>query len=313
MILTVNANAAIDKRYVMGSFELGEVNRVRSVDMSAGGKGLNVSRAAHIAGEEVLATGFLGGHAGRFVQEKTQAEGIQDAFVWCDGETRSCINIWDETNRRQTELLEPGFEVPEDKQEELVKLFAEKIRTCSVATISGSLPKGCTPELYRKLISAGKAAGKKVILDTSGKTLMEGVHFEPFMIKPNIDEIRQLTGDMVDPDDKPSLIASAQKLHALGIPTVVISLGSHGSLMSCEEGAYIAHIPVIDAVNTVGCGDSMIGGFAVGIARGLAMTECLKLASAVSTAAAMTDKTGYFISSDMEKISRQINIEKISD
>ena len=64
MILTVTANAAIDKRYIVRGLQVGEVNRVQSVEMSAGGKGLNVARVAHIAGEEVLATGFLGGHSG---------------------------------------------------------------------------------------------------------------------------------------------------------------------------------------------------------------------------------------------------------
>ena len=64
MILTVTANAAIDKRYVVTSFDVGSVNRVKSAELSAGGKGLNVSRTARIAGEDVIATGFLGGHAG---------------------------------------------------------------------------------------------------------------------------------------------------------------------------------------------------------------------------------------------------------
>ena len=67
MILTVTANAAIDKRYVVTSFDVGSVNRVKSAEFSAGGKGLNVSRTARIAGEDVIATGFLGGHAGEFV------------------------------------------------------------------------------------------------------------------------------------------------------------------------------------------------------------------------------------------------------
>ena len=57
MILTVTANAAIDKRYVVEGFGVGNVNRVKSCAATAGGKGLNVSRVAHIAGEQVTATG----------------------------------------------------------------------------------------------------------------------------------------------------------------------------------------------------------------------------------------------------------------
>ena len=64
MILTVTLNAAIDKRYVVEDFKSGAVFRIKECSYSAGGKGLNVARVASIAGEDVLATGFVGGHAG---------------------------------------------------------------------------------------------------------------------------------------------------------------------------------------------------------------------------------------------------------
>ena len=63
--------------------------------------------------------------------------------------------------------------------------------------------------------------------------------------------------------------------------------------MSCEEGVYEAHVPKINAVNTVGCGDSMIGGFAAGIARGLDMKGCLRLASAISAASATPSRRAW--------------------
>ena len=44
MILTVTLNAAIDKRYVVENFRLGEVNRVKECAYTPGGKGLNVSK-----------------------------------------------------------------------------------------------------------------------------------------------------------------------------------------------------------------------------------------------------------------------------
>ena len=50
MILTVTLNAAIDKRYVVDDFKIGEVNRVRQCSYVPGGKGLNVSKPASIYG-----------------------------------------------------------------------------------------------------------------------------------------------------------------------------------------------------------------------------------------------------------------------
>ena len=114
MILTVTLNAAIDKRYVVENFRLGEVNRVKECAYTPGGKGLNVSKPAAIAGEEVVATGFVGGHAGNYIEEALKPFGIQSEFYHLEAESRSCINIWDETNRVQTEFLEPGFTVTEE-------------------------------------------------------------------------------------------------------------------------------------------------------------------------------------------------------
>ena len=82
-------------------------------------------------------------------------------------------------------------------------------------------------------------------------------------------------------------------------------------MVSCKEGIFDVKVPHIDAVNTVGCGDSMIAGFAVGIARGLDMEGILRLASAVSAANAMRMETGFIVREDMEALLPQIMIQKI--
>ena len=58
MILTVTLNASIDKRYVVEGAAMGEVNRVKECTYTPGGKGLNVSKPASIAGAKVVATGY---------------------------------------------------------------------------------------------------------------------------------------------------------------------------------------------------------------------------------------------------------------
>ena len=70
-------------------------------------------------------------------------------------------------------------------------------------------------------------------------------------------------------------------------------------------------MPKINAVNTVGCGDSMIAGFALGFEAGQTPVEALRKASAISAAAAMREETGFFVKEDMEIIYPQITIEKI--
>lgn len=309
MILTVTLNAAIDKRYVVDEFTPGGVNRVKECTYSAGGKGLNVARVAAISGEEVVATGFVGGHAGSYIINALKEQNIKSDFVHIKGESRSCINIYDETNHTQTEFLEPGAAVSEDDKKQMLLKYEQLVNECTVVAISGSVPKGVDVSIYIKMIEIAKQYGKRVILDTSGKLLEEAIKSKPSMIKPNIDEIRMLTGKAIDSLE--DLTLAAEQLHQSGIEVVVISCGAEGSLIACDEGIYHAIVPKVEVVNTVGCGDSMIAGFAVGFCRGMSMIDTIKLAGAISSANAMRIETGYYKPEDMEELLPLIKVEKL--
>lgn len=309
MILTVTLNAAIDKRYVVEEFKVGEVNRVKECAYVPGGKGLNVSKPAAVAGAEVVATGFVGGHAGNYIEASLKDYHVKSAFYHLESESRSCINIWDEKNCVQTEFLEPGFTVTESEFQGFVEEFKELVKQADVVAMSGSVPKGLDGTAYQKLVKVVKDAGKKVILDTSGKLLEMGIEACPTMIKPNIDEIRMLTGK--ECNEIGEIVEAAKEIHARGVEVVAVSLGADGSLAVSDEGVFRAIVPKIDAVNTVGCGDSMIAGFALGFAEGLSLEETLRKASAISAAAALREETGYFVMEDMQRLYPQIKIEKM--
>jgi tagatose 6-phosphate kinase len=310
MILTVTLNAAIDKRYVVDEFKPGSVNRVKECTYSAGGKGLNVARVAAISGEEVAATGFVGGHAGNYIIDALKEQNIKSDFVHIKGESRSCINIYDETNHSQTEFLEPGAAASEEDKKKMLLKYEQLVKECSVVAISGSVPKGVDASLYIKMIEIAKQYGKRVILDTSGKLLEEAIKAKPTMIKPNIDEIRMLTGKAMETTE--DLTLAAEQLQQSGIEVVVISCGSEGSLIVCNEGVYRAIVPKVEVVNTVGCGDSMIAGFAVGFCRGMSMVDTIKLAGAISSANAMRIETGFYKMEDMQKLLPLIKVEKLN-
>ena len=309
MIVTVTLNAAIDKRYVVEGFQVGEVNRVKECSYTPGGKGLNVSKPAAIAGAKVVATGFVGGHAGNYIEDELKPFGIESAFYHMNEESRSCINIWDSVNKVQTEFLEPGFTVTEADFEGFVEQFTELVKEADVVAMSGSVPKGLDGKAYQRLVGIVKEAGKKVILDTSGKLLEDGIEAKPTMIKPNIDEIRMLTGNQCN--DLTEIIEAAKQIQKSGVEIVAVSLGKDGSIVACEEGVYRAIVPKIDAVNTVGCGDSMIAGFALGLSEGLSIKETLQKASAISAAAALREETGFFVMEDMEQIFPRVEIKNI--
>ena len=311
MILTVTLNAAIDKRYVLPAFDKGEVNRVVSCRSVPGGKGLNVSKAASKAGADVLATGFVGGHAGEAITGGLEDYNVDEEFMRVPGESRSCVNIWEEDRGCQTELLEPGITIAPEDFDRFVDKFEQLAQNADVAVMSGSLPSGLAQDSYGRLIEAARRAGCRVVLDTSGQTLIEGIKAKPDLIKPNADEIRMLTGsgDL----SLPGLIEAAKKVRGQGVDRIVISLGSEGSVLVCGEGVYRAVVPKIDAVNTVGCGDTMTAGLAIGLEQELSPEETLRMASAISAASAMSDETGMFCTEDYEELLPQIRIERLSD
>ena len=224
-------------------------------------------------------------------------------------ESRSCINIWDEVNHVQTEFLEPGFTVSEEDFRGFEEKFRDLVKEADVVAMSGSVPKGLDGTAYQRLVKICREAGKKVILDTSGKLLEMGIEAKPTMIKPNIDEIRMLTGKSCENFD--DIVDAAKEIHKKGVDIVAVSLGGDGSFVVCDEGIFRARVPKIDTVNTVGCGDSMIAGFALGLSEGSSVEETLQKASAISAAAALREETGYFVKEDMERIYPQVEITKI--
>lgn len=309
MILTVTLNAAIDKRYVVEGYQEGQVNRVKECSYVPGGKGLNVSKPASIYGAEVVATGFVGGHAGNYIEDSLKPFGIKSEFYHVEAESRSCINIWDEVNHVQTEFLEPGFTLTEKDFDGFEQKFRTLVKGAKIVAMSGSVPKGLDGTAYQRLVRIVKEAGKPVILDTSGQLLEMGIQAAPTLIKPNIDEIRMLTGKICD--NISDIIEAAKEIHRNGVEIVAVSLGADGSLVVGEEGTFRAEVPKIDAVNTVGCGDAMIAGFAIGMEEGLSIPEMLRKASAVSAAAAMREETGFFCMENMEKLLPEIKITRM--
>ncbi|WP_163536333.1 1-phosphofructokinase [Gracilibacillus sp. YIM 98692] len=308
MITTVTLNVAIDKSYIISELKKDEVMRVQDCKVTPGGKGLNVARIVKLCGEDVLATGFIGGHAGAYVKEMLDEQQIPNNFVHTASETRTCINVLDEEGN-STEFLEPGASVSDKDIEGFLKKFEQIIDESEVITISGSTPRGVETDIYAKLIQMVKQKNKKVILDTSGDLLKESITAEPSIIKPNTDEVQNLLS--VSDDNWEKFVDEAKQLQGLGIETVVISLGEKGALVVSEEGLFHGKPPRISPVNTVGSGDSMVAALAVGLKRNYSIEDMLKYAISVSTANALTMTTGSFKEEDRKKLYDQINVKRL--
>lgn len=309
MILTVTLNPSIDKLYLLPAVQQETVMRVQEVHNSAGGKGLNVSRVAALLGEPVTAMGFLGGHNGAYLKSLIREPNIVPAFTPTQGETRCCINCWDLSSGKSTEYLEPGVPVGQEDVDRFLEDFDERLPGADAVTISGSIPKGVPEGIYGELIRRSKRAGIPILVDTSGRLLQLAAAEKPDLLKPNTDELQQLTGcPLTGPDD---CVSAAKQLHRSGIGCAVISMGADGALLACDAGVWRGCPPRIVPRNTVGCGDSMLAAFAVGAARRLPIEESFRMALAVSAANALSLFTGSFEQADYDRLYKQISLEKI--
>lgn len=311
MIVTVTLNASIDKAYYLNSPVIdGTVHRVSVVDNSAGGKGLNASRAITTLNYPVCATGFVGGNNGHYLVELAHKDGITSDFIYTEQETRSCINIL-EPSGQSTEFLEPGQPVLTKDFLAFKAKLAKLAKNAEVVTFNGSIPKGISAANYKELIEETMAAGVPCILDASGSLLTSCVDVFPTMIKPNTDEIGQLLGRKVSSEDE--IIKAAQELYKRGIKIVVISLGAQGALMVSDEGTFRATPPKIEVINPVGAGDTLVGSFAVALAQKKLTSECLVFALSCATASCLSAGTGRFDQSVAAEIQKQVSIKKIAE
>ena len=147
MILVVNLNASVDKRYEMKELEKGTVMRAFKVENTPGGKGIHVANVATILGEECIATGFLGGKTGEFIEEKLSDYNIKSDFIKINGETRECLAIITE-DLDQTEILEPGPEVSMEEQNKFLLKYKELIKSSNIIVASGSVPRNIPKSFY---------------------------------------------------------------------------------------------------------------------------------------------------------------------
>lgn len=308
MILTITANPAIDKVYLVDEFVMGNVYRPKKLTVSAGGKGLNVSRVASILNEDVTAMGFIGGGNGEFIRKEITKLNINASFTDISGETRTCINISDRLGY-SGELLEEGPTITTAEKETFFSQLNANLNACDIVCISGSLPKGLDSNFYSKILALCNEKNIPVIIDTSGTTLLEVIDKRPFMIKPNCDEAQQLTG--IIPNSTTEIKKFLDFLKEKGVTVPFISLGKNGSAALINNNYYYFEIPTVTVVNSVGSGDSTVAGIAVGIRRNLPLVDAIRLGMATGIANTQFQQTGFVTTDLVEKFYKQIKVTKI--
>lgn len=310
MILTITLNPSVDIAYQLDTFHLDTVNRVEKVQKTAGGKGLNVTRVLKQIGEDVVATGFIGGDFGSYVKKQLTRNDIRNSFVEIGNETRNCIAVLHDG--KQTEILEQGPTIQEHEALNFIEHLEITLNNVDVVVISGSLPKGLASNYYVEIVELCKEFGVAVVLDCSGEALKNVLESQqkPTVIKPNTEELSQLIGKEVTDDiQELKSVLSGQLFQ--GIDWIVVSLGAQGAFAKHNDKFYRVRIPKIKVVNPVGSGDSTVAGIAAGVVHALPDEELLKNANVLGMLNAQEEQTGYVNLENAESLYSQIEVEEV--
>ena len=310
MILTLTLNPSVDISYPLEQFHLDTVNRVKKTSKTAGGKGLNVTRVLSEFGENVLASGFLGGALGQFIEEQLTDAQIEQSFFKIKGETRNCIAILHEG--QHTEILEQGPTIDKREADSYKAHLLELFKKANVIAMSGSLPKGLNTNYYADIVKLANEQGLPTILDSSGQSLMDVLLSEskPSVIKPNIDELSQLLHTTVTTDIDSLKEAVTQPIFK-GIEWIIVSLGGDGAFAKHHQTFYKVNIPKIEVVNPVGSGDSTVAGIASGLVHQQSDEDLLKKANAFGMLNAMEHQTGHINVDKFKELFKQIEVIEV--
>lgn len=283
MIYTLTFSPAVDYIVDVDDLKIGAINRTKNEIFMPGGKGINVSIVLSNLGMKSKALGFVGGFSGEFIKDELKKKNIETDFVDVDGITRINMKI------RSSEESAINGMGPILNDEDINKLV-EKLKILNkedYLVISGKIPASVSDAQFENILRVASENGARIVVDTEGKMLLTSLKYNPFLIKPNKEELEGLFNITINSDL--DIEVYAKKLLDKGAKNVIVSLGSDGAILVNNETVCKLAAPKGDAKNTVGAGDSLLAGFIYEYITSQDMQKALKFAIAAGSATAFSD------------------------
>lgn len=285
MIYTVTFSPAVDYVVYLDAFRPGETNRTIREDYFFGGKGINVSTVLTELGIDNTAMGFISGFTGEALENGLHKKCIRTDFVKLDeGITR--INIKLKTDI-ETEINAQGPKIEKRYLEELIEKLAV-MKECDMLVLSGNVPNTLPQDVYERILCRIQNNHIAIVVDATGDLLKRCLSSKPFLVKPNKAELEELLGVTIG--NRQQLESAAEQLQSMGAENVLVSLGGEGAFLKSADGRsrYMKALKV-DAVNTVGAGDSMVAGFIAGYLSTGDYAEAMAMGVAAGSATASSE------------------------
>lgn len=305
-IYTLTLNPAYDVHALAPQFLPGHENLAQILSREAGGKGVNISRAlqsGQIPNTAVIVLGTE--NSGDFKASLAQS-GLDAILLEKPGRIRENLTLHC-GQAPETRISFAGFSVSDSILQEVLESM--EVDGNTVVTFTGRIPSGICKEKAKGFLKALQEKGARIVLDCKSFTAEDVFEIRPWLIKPNQEEISEYLNFAAQTPLQ--VLEKASVFSSHGIPNVMVSLGAQGALLICEGHAYIATPPRVEAVSTIGAGDSTIAGFLAAVYEGREKARCLQTAVAYGTAACLTAGTLPPRQEDREKLYNQVKIKEV--
>lgn len=284
MIYTVTFNPALDYILELDKLEIGKIQKSKTELILPGGKGINVSTVLTNLEIDNIALGYKAGFVGAELERLLRNMNVKTDFIDLEeGNSRINVKI---SGEEETAINTNGPKISENKILELL----EKLKTLNAndyLVLSGSIPSSIKDDIYEKICSIVKKQNVKIIVDATKNLLVQALKYNPFLIKPNNEELGEIFG--VEIHTKEDAYVYGKKLKEMGAQNVLVSMGKIGAALIDEAGQeYFIKSPEGKRVNTVGSGDSMVAGFIAGFLKYNNYNDALRMGVSAGSASALS-------------------------
>lgn len=300
MINTITLNPSLDYIVKVDDFKVGHVNRTSKEDIYPGGKGINVSIVLKNLGVKNRALGFTAGFTGEEIEKLVANHGVDNEFIRLEkGMSRINVKL---KSREESEINGMGPNISKNDIEKLYEKL-EALKAGDFVVLAGSIPNTLPDDIYETIMKDFKDKEINFVVDATKDLLLNVLKYKPFLIKPNHHELGEIFN--VKLNSKDEIITYAKKLQEIGARNVIISMAGDGAILIEENGEItISDTPKGTLVNSVGAGDSMVGGFLAGIAEKKNVKEAFKMGVATGSASAFSE--GLATRDKVEELLKQL-------
>jgi 6-phosphofructokinase 2 len=304
-VVTITLNPTIDMATSVGRLTPVRKLRCTAARRAPGGGGINVARVILKLGGNVTAIFPMGGATGQLLRHMVDTSGIRSiAFPTAD-ESRVSFTVVENETGDEYRFVLPGPSLSDSEWRQCMQELSGLPNKPDTLVMSGSLPPGVPDDFYARIARVAKEWDARLVLDTSGPALAAALTEKLFLIKPNLRELRELTGQPLE-DEKSWLVACRALIETGNVAVVALTLGGQGALLITDHAALRATAPPIKAVSAVGAGDSFLGAMVWALSIGLELEEAFRYGVAAGSAALIAPGAELCCREDIDRLLPQV-------